>query len=393
MPDFLRATVPPEAHGLPGSCYTRESVLARERERIFWRRWIAAGRSSEIPAPGDFLAVTLGDESVLMVRGTDGAARAFYNVCRHRGARLCGEPAGRFPGRVQCPYHAWTYSLDGRLVAAPRTDGLDRFERTNYPLREVALTDWGGFLFLNLAPTPEPFEQALAGLARRFDAWGLPGLSAARRIEYEVRANWKLIVENYSECYHCPRVHPALARISPPDSGRNDLLAGPVLGGYMLLNHRGGSMTTSGRTARPPLPGVLGEERNRVYYYLVFPNLLLSLHPDYVMAHFLWPEGPRRTRVVCEWYFDPATMASPGFDASDATDFWDMTNRQDWHVCELTQLGVASRAFSPGPYTDAEGLLWAFDQEYRRAMAEPDGCGAGQAGDGTPLAERSAAVD
>lgn len=368
MPDFLSATVPPGARGLPGSSYTSEAVLATERERIFARRWVCVGRAARVPAPGDFLTVSLGDESLLIARGEDRALRAFYNVCRHRGARLCDEARGRLPGRIQCPYHAWSYGLDGRLLGAPKTEGLAEFALADHPLHPVALAAWEGFLFLNLTADAIPFERALAPLVGRFAAWGLTDLRCAHRIEYNVAANWKLIVENYSECYHCPRVHPALARLSPPDSGRNDLLAGPVLGGYMTLRHPGGSMTTSGRTDRPALPGITGHERERVYYYAVFPTLLLSLHPDYVMAHTLWPETPRRTRVVCEWHFHPSTIEGPGFDPSDAVEFWDLTNRQDWRVCEQTHLGVASRAFTPGPYTDAEGLLWAFDQEYLEAM-------------------------
>jgi Rieske 2Fe-2S family protein len=183
------------------------------------------------------------------------------------------------------------------------------------------------------------------------------------------------MVTNYSECYHCPLVHPALARISPPDSGRNDLSEGPFLGGYMTLNRPDGSMTLSGATPRPPLPGVAGRNRQRVYYYAIFPNLLLSLHPDYVMAHFLQPEGAGRTRILCEWYFDPETIARPDFDPQDAVAFWDLTNRQDWEVCERTQLGVGSRAFLPGPYADAEGLLWAFDRHYLQVMEGESGLG------------------
>jgi Rieske 2Fe-2S family protein len=368
MTDFRRAEVGPGARGLPGSCYTDEEVYRSELERIFARRWVCSGRGEQAPGEGDYFTAALGDESAVVVRGRDSALRAFFNVCRHRGSRLCEGPPGRFGRSIQCPYHGWTYGLDGRLLAARQMDGVPGFDPGEYPLHSVALAEWEGFVFLNLSPDPPPFEQVFAPLVGRFADWDLPALRAGARIEYEVSANWKLLVENYSECYHCPLAHPELTRLSPPESGRNDLREGPFLGGYMTLRHPGGSMTDSGQRCRPALGGLAAEALDRVYYYSIFPNLLLSLHPDYVMAHLLWPQGTRRTTVVCEWYFDPAVRSAPGFDPSDAVEFWDRTNRQDWRLCEQTQLGVASRAYVPGPYADAEGLLWAFDQEYRAAM-------------------------
>ncbi|NJM08879.1 aromatic ring-hydroxylating dioxygenase subunit alpha, partial [Candidatus Gracilibacteria bacterium] len=212
-----------------------------------------------------------------------------------------------------------------------------------------------------------PFEHSFAPLLGRFSA-GIAELRLGRRISYEVQANWKLIVQNYSECYHCPLIHPQLVEISPWRSGRNDLSAGPFLGGYMDLLHE--SMTSDGgHSARPTLPGLHDAELQRVYYYSIFPNLLLSLHPDYVMAHTLTPLSHERTLVTCEWYFDPQTMTKPGFDPADAVEFWDTTNRQDWHVCELSQRGIASRAYRPGPYAQAEGLLHAFDTYYLHVMS------------------------
>ncbi len=189
-------------------------------------------------------------------------------------------------------------------------------------------------------------------------------MQTARSLRYELACNWKLIFLNYSECYHCPLVHPQLDKLSPSDSGRNDLAEGAFLGGYSELRQPGTALTMSGRSSRPPLKGVDGVELDRVYYYTIFPSLLLSLHPDYVMVHYLKPLAPDRTEVVCAFLFDPQTIAQSGFDPSDAVDFWDMTNRQDWHVNELTQLGLRSRAYSPGPYSNAEGLLSAFDRHY-----------------------------
>ncbi len=368
MSTFVKASLSTAALTLPGRYFTDPEVYAAEQERIFAGRWVCTGRSEETAAPGDYVLATVADESLIIVRDGAGKLHAHFNVCRHRGTRMCEAPEGRFGETIQCPYHAWTYGLDGRLVAARHMQEAPGFRRADWPLRSAAVAEWEGFVFVNLAADPAPFAETFAPVLGRFAAWGIEGLRRGARITYEVAANWKLVIENYSECYHCPLIHPELVQLTPWQSGRNDLSEGPFLGGYMELTHD--SMTVDGASHRPPLGAVSGENLRRVYYYALFPNLLLSLHPDYVMAHTLWPDGPERTRVVCEWYFDPHTMAADGFDASDAVQFWDTTNRQDWHVCELSQLGVSSRAYTPGPYAQSEGLLWQFDQEYLRALGE-----------------------
>jgi Rieske 2Fe-2S family protein len=342
-------------------------VFALERERIFARSWICVGREAHIAAPGTFFTVEIAGENLIVTRDQQGAAHAFYNVCRHRGTRMCEQNAGMFKGSIQCPYHAWTYALDGTLVAARNMDDTPGFDRAEYPLREAHLAQFEGFLFVALQPE-RPFEEAFAPLFGRFARWQIDRLRPARRIAYDLACNWKLVFQNYSECYHCPVIHPQLERLSPSDSGRNDLTEGAFLGGYSTLRESGGSLTSSGRTSRAALPGINGEETARVYYYTLFPSLLLSLHPDYVMVHYVTPIDASHTHVVCEWLFDPQAMEAPGFDASDAVEFWDLTNRQDWHVNELTQLGIASRAYEPGPYSQQEGLLHAFDRHYLGVM-------------------------
>jgi Rieske 2Fe-2S family protein len=369
--DYRRPSVRDGARPLAGSYYTDPAVFREEQEWIFARHWVCVGRAEQVPVPGAYFEAQVAGESLLIVRGDDGLASAFYNVCRHRGARLCNRVQGRFPAAIRCPYHAWTYGLDGGLRTAPNMDGTEGFDRDDYPLARARLAEWEGFLFVGLDRAAEPFEEAFAPLAGKFAAWHLSGLREARRIDYDVRSNWKQVIENYSECYHCPPVHPQLCRLSPATSGRNDLTEGPFLGGYSTLNRAGGSLTTTGHTSRPPLGEVAGEDLARVYYYAIFPSLLLSLHPDYVMAHTLRPIEPGLTRVTCVWLFDPVTMAGPGFDPSDAVEFWDLTNRQDWEVCELAQLGARSRAYHPAPYSNAEGLLDAFDREYLRRLKGP----------------------
>jgi Rieske 2Fe-2S family protein len=214
-------------------------------------------------------------------------------------------------------------------------------------------------------------------------------LQPAKRIEYDVRANWKLIFENYSECYHCLGVHPELSKISPYDSAENDLTEGPFLGGFMRIA-KGRSLTMSGNGCalgiadasrardraparnRNPSQEIENDHdhdgKNRVFYYSIFPNMLLSLHPDYVMVHQLQPHSPERTLILCDWFFHPEAFKHNDFNPDDAIQFWDMVNGQDWHVCELSQQGISSRAYEPGPYSARESIPAAWDEYYLRKM-------------------------
>ncbi len=356
------------ARSLDARWYHAREVFAQEQERIFARDWICIGRTEQLERAGDFVLAEIAGESIIVARGADARVRAFYNVCRHRGTRLCTQASGRFAGSIQCPYHAWTYALDGTLLAARLMDDVPDFERADLPLRQAGVAMFDGFVFVSLAPQPEPFAHAFAQLIGRFARWKIGELRTARTIAYDVACNWKLVFQNYSECYHCPLVHPQLDKLSPSDSGHNDLREGPFLGGYSELRRPGGSLTTTGTSARAPLGDVGGDDLDRVYYYTIFPSLLLSLHRDYVMVHYVQPVAPDRTRVTCAWLFDASAIAAPGFDPGDAVDFWDVTNRQDWAINELTQLGTGSRAYVPGPYANAEGLLAAFDRHYLRQM-------------------------
>ncbi|HET7620566.1 MAG TPA: aromatic ring-hydroxylating dioxygenase subunit alpha [Gemmatimonadaceae bacterium] len=370
MATFLRTAEIPldRAFTLPGEYFTSPAIFAEERDSIFAARWLCVGRDDELPSPGDYFVRNVLGESIIVVRDNGGALSALYNVCRHRGSRLCEADQGHFAGTIRCPYHAWTYALDGRLLGAPSSADIPDFCADDYPLHRVALARWEGFLFINLADEPEEFGVAWAPLLDRFTRFNLPRLAAARTIEYDVRANWKLLFQNYSECYHCGPVHPSLARATPPTSGENDLVEGPFTGGFMVMNAGYESLTLTGRSCGLPVGDLPEEDMRRVYYYAIFPNMLLSLHPDYVMYHMLWPESPDRTRISCSWLFNPATLRDPRFDPADGIEFWDRTNREDWHICERSQLGVSSRAYRPGPYSKRETLPAQFDREVLRAL-------------------------
>jgi len=375
-------TFTPGARALAQRFFISPDIFAQEQEQIFSRYWMLIGHQSQIANTGDYFVPPspedcgVAGESLIIIRDQRGTIQGFYNVCRHRGTRLKEDACGH-ASTIQCPYHAWTYGLDGRLLGAPHMDEVPGFDKADYFLHPVNLALWEGFIFVNLANVPSASTQPgsytaldkwFARLGDRFSCWNLQNLRSAKRISYDVRANWKLMFENYSECYHCPGVHPMLSKVSPYDSAENDLTEGPFLGGSMKIN-KGRSLTMSGNACALAVKDKAeAEEKERVFYYSIFPNMLLSMHPEYVMVHQLWPQSPGRTLILCDWFFHPDAFGREGFRPEDAIEFWDMTNKQDWHVCELSQQGIASRAYEPGPYSSRENIPAAWDAYYLRVM-------------------------
>ena len=355
-----------EASMLPAHVFHDPRVFDFEQENWFAQTWLCVAREEEIAQPGSYMLARVVGESVAVLRERAGGINAFYNVCRHRGSTLLDPPAAGAPGativRIQCPYHAWIYDLDGSLKRAPHTDEIHDFVPHDEGLFPVRVDTWQGFVFVNLDADAPPLLDYLADLPAAVARYPIASLRRARRIEYEVGANWKVIGENYSECLHCPGVHPQLNRLSPYDRGWNLEASGPWAGGWMELVDSADTMSVDGDShGRPLLAGIGEDNARRVYYIVLWPNMLLSLHPDYVMTHQVWPLDAERSHVVCEWLFDPSTMAKPGFDPSDAVDFWDLTNRQDWAVCERQQEGTRSRSYVPGRYSLMEDMVHAFD--------------------------------
>ena len=357
-------TFPPGAKTLAQEYFVSPEIFAREQKTIFSAQWVCVGHQSQLARAGDYFVAAVAGESLIVARSQEDAIHGFYNVCRHRGTRLCEDAHGH-SAAIRCPYHAWTYALDGRLIGAPHMEAAPGFERAEHSLHPVRLALWEGFIFINLARDSPPLATVFAPLLAKFSHWNLPRLRSARRIEYDVSANWKLIFENYSECYHCPGVHPMLSKVSPSDSAENDLCEGPFLGGFMAIT-QGGSLTMSGEACALPVGDMREEDHARVFYYSIFPNLLLSMHPDYVMVHQIWPLAPARTRILCDWFFHPEAFDRADFRPEDAIEFWDVTNQQDWHVCELSQQGISSRVYQPGPYSPRESIPAAWDREYLR---------------------------
>jgi Rieske 2Fe-2S family protein len=348
----------PLERSLPGPSFTAEAAFAREREAILFADWFCVGREESLTGPGDYLTADVAGESILVVRGADGpggSLAGFYNLCRHRGSRLVpvagsqpdgdGARSGCAGTAIRCPYHGWTYGLDGSLRSAPFLPDLRRY-RGRLALHPVAVTTWGGFVFARLDAGGGPLADQLNGADGRLAAYPLAELRSARRLVYRVAANWKVILENYNECYHCGPIHPELCDLIPAfrHGGGSDLDwdAG--------IRHRDGTytFTLTGTTRRAPFPGLPESEITRHRGELILPNLMLSLSADHVAAFTLWPHDAGHTTVLCDFLFHPAEIARDDFDPSDAVEFWDLVNRQDWLICEQVQDGMGSRMFTAG---------------------------------------------
>ena len=362
-PDEIAAVRRPfrSATLLPGRAYHDPAIWDFEREQWFFRDWVCVARAEEVPEPGAFVRRDFLGEDVLIVRGRDGLVRAFFNVCRHRGTCVA-EPASGKAVRFQCPYHAWIYDLEGRLIRTKHMEDVADFEHETFGLRPIRLEEWQGFLFLCFSEETPPLRRYMgdwfdhhAGFGRDYGRLG-----RAARLEYDVAANWKIVAENYSECYHCPAVHPLLNQLTPYDLGEDFEPSGPWKGGWMLFADGFQTMSMDGdRHGRPLLPGTSEADARRIFYYILWPNLIVSVHPDYVLTHQAWPDGPERSHVVCDLYVDRDDIGC--LDVSDAVEFWDLTNRQDYHVVELQQRGTASRSWDAGRFSNQEAAVHAFD--------------------------------
>ena len=356
---------------LPATAYTSAEVLAWERRHLFAGAWTCLGRLEELlPAdldgkPATQRAVMVGDVSALLTRadaaGDGSGVRLFANTCRHRAHELLPEDGASTRRSVTCPYHAWSYDLAGSLVAAPGYRDEPGFDPAAYSLVELPVETWSGWVFghgLHPLGHPDvvPFAAYLGDLDGIVAAYRPADLRLADRHAYEVAANWKIVAENYHECYHCPLIHPELCQVTPPTSGDNYDLPGAWVGGSMVLRDGMATMSLTGESDGNPIPGV---SPTAVEYVHLLPDLIISAHPDYVMTHRLVPLAPNRTWVECSWYLLPwndGTLPDPEY----AVEFWDITNRQDWAACESVQRGLESPHYAPGPFSPSEDAVQRF---------------------------------
>jgi Rieske 2Fe-2S family protein len=373
MSDLVRLQDEVRARGgsvpamLPAVAYTSEEVLAWERRNLFAGGWTCLGRLDELlPAaledgkPATQRAVMVGDVAALLTRAGD-RVRMFANTCRHRAHELLPDGAASDRRSVVCPYHAWSYDLAGDLVAAPGYRDEPGFDAASYSLVELPVEVWCGWVFGHALhplgdPDVVPFADYLGELDGIVAAYAPASLALAERHSYEIAANWKIVAENYHECYHCPLIHPELCQVTPPTSGDNYDSPGAWVGGSMVLREGMATMSLTGESNGLPIPGV---SPTAVEYLHLLPNLLISPHPDYVMTHRLVPLAPNRTWIECSWYLLPAADGSVP-DPTYAVEFWDLTNRQDWAACESVQRGLESPHYAPGPFSPREDAVERF---------------------------------
>jgi glycine betaine catabolism A len=364
-----------EARTLPGAAYASAEVFAWERAHFLDGSWVCVGRAADLPRPGDQRAVAAG---ILLVRDADGALRGWFNACRHRGHELLPPGGTRSARAIRCPYHDWVYGLSGECRATPRfgKDTGATPARAGFGLVPARVEEWHGWVFANVSGTAPPLAGQLGNAAVVVDGYGTERLRAGATHTYEVAANWKILVENYLECYHCAPIHPELCRVTPPDSGRGYPVApvGSWVGGPLALAEGAETMSLDGRSLGVRIPGLPPGREREVGYAALLPTLLVSPHPDYVMTHRLEPLAADRTRVECSWLFPPEAFDRPGFDPAYAAGFWDLVNRQDWAACESVQRNAGSPGWRPGPFspweTDVHAVMAAVARGYATGRLE-----------------------
>lgn len=354
---------------LPSAVYTSEKIYELELERIFYKRWLAICHSSRFEKAGDVIIRNIGKKSILIVKGEDGKLRAFHNVCRHRGARLIEDEKN--VKAIQCPYHAWTYKLDGELIGCPDMDMYSKgteFEKTDYPLYSVKLEVWGGFIWINLDPNSEPLRMYLGDFAGKFAKYQTEKLTwVGSQGHYDVECNWKSMLENFNECYHCPEVHPETLKkyyrdFKPADHSK-------IEGPYVMLQWRdcpwdGAPLKLSDGASQQRLD--LGSEDSRMQWLpLVFPNFQFTFTPDWVMTLAAWPSGPNKLKLDIEIY---AYEWSAAADYSEMIRIQDLVTRQDIRICQLQHQGLQSEVFNGCKFNSLEESIYRFQKLYVDAM-------------------------
>ena len=361
--------------GLPRAAYMDRSWYDREMATIFARQWVMVGRAGDFPA-GKMRRVTVGAASVIVLREAGGRLVAWHNSCPHRGSELCRdqeEPVGKL---VRCPYHAFAFAADdGRLVSTGHAVPTDDFDRDAHGLKPVHTRVWNGFLFLNLAPDPGPVW-ADVGL-KTLDNWPMDSLQTGHHWETDLACNWKAFWENYSECLHCPGIHPELCAMVPV-YGTGIMGASEALGWtpddpvHPNLREGAGTWTPDGKPCGPVFPGLTEAEQRAGYSFVtLWPSAYVVAHVDYVRSVRIVPTGPETTRLIAEWHFAPETLAQSGFDAAAVAAFARTVMEQDGAASEMNQRGMRSPAFTAARLMPEEYEIHRFQQWVLAEMEGP----------------------
>jgi len=361
--------------GLPRAAYLDPGWYDREMATIFARQWVMVGRAADFSV-GTMRRVTVGAAPVIVVRDPSGGLAAWHNSCPHRGSELCRAAVEEVGKLIRCPYHAFAFAAsDGRLVSTAHAVPTGDFDRAAHGLKPVALQVWNGFVFLNLASDPGPLW-ADVGLDT-LDNWPMGGLVTGHHWEVEIGCNWKAFWENYSECLHCPGIHPELCDLVPVYGqgimGRNEAL-GWTPHDPVAANLRAGaqSWTADGAACGPVFAGLTEAERRAGYTFVtLWPSTYVVAHVDYVRAVRIVPLGPERTGLIAEWFFAPETLAQPGFDAAEVAAFAKIVMVQDGAASEMNHRGMRSPAFTAARLMPEEYEIHRFHQWVRNEMEVP----------------------
>jgi Rieske 2Fe-2S family protein len=356
--------------GLPREAYVAAGWYEREMATVFSRQWICVGRISDF-LPGTMRRVTLGAAPVI-VCNSGGQISAYHNVCRHRGSELCSDETTRLGKLVTCPYHAWAFAADdGRLVSTGFAKPTADFRREDHGLLPVASRVWNGFLFLNTSKAPGDLWSDVP--LSTLDNWPMASLVTGHRWEKELACNWKIFWENYSECLHCPGIHPELCDMVPIYAygimGPSEALGWtPEQPPSRNLKPGAETWTASGKPCGPVFPSLSEAERQAGYTFVtLWPSVYIVAHVDYVRSVRLEPLSPQRTRLVAEWHFPKATLAQPGFDAAAVAGFAKLVMAQDGEAAEMNQRGLQSPAFQHGRLMPEE---YEIDRFHRWLLTE-----------------------
>jgi len=370
--------------GLDRAFYTDPAIFALEMERVVAPGWLFVAHESRIPRPGDYITYQVGDEPLILIRGHDGRVRALFNLCRHRGSKICREPCGTVK-KLVCPYHQWVYETDGRLISARLMP--DEFDAGEFGLLPARVHVYEGLVFLSLADEPLPFPAPEKPWLAPYD---LGHAKVAHVAAYDVRANWKIVVENFLECYHCTTVHPEYSRAmagvgssflsreeAAREAGRDHEATRAEVARLGLdpdaprLPFRHGVCTQS-LDGRPVAP-LMGRHRDYDGTMLglwITDTLEMEANPDHVVAFRFTPLAADRTDVEVSWLVRGDAVEGTDYDRERLIPFWKITGEQDWSICEAVQAGVTARHYRPGPLSRAEHGSRAFLQRYLARLAD-----------------------
>ncbi|WP_458526860.1 aromatic ring-hydroxylating oxygenase subunit alpha [Onishia taeanensis] len=363
---------------LPQPFYNDARLFALDMQEIFEKEWLFAAMTCEIPAKGNYVTLEVGDNSIILVRGAAGEVHGFHNVCRHRGSRLCLKEKGKV-AKLVCPYHQWTYELDGRLLFAGSDMGED-FDLAAYGLKPIHVQVGGGMIYVSLAEAPTPIDDFMAGLDEYLAPYQMDDIQVAAESSIIEEANWKLVIENNRECYHCNGAHPELLNSLQEFDDSDDPRATPAYRALVArkqadweaagvpwrLTHLGRrnrltrtpllagtvSMTLDGAPACQKLMGRLPNADMGSLRILHLPNSWNHFMGDHAVVFRVLPLGPQKTLVTTKWLVHKDAVAGVDYDPDALRKVWDATNDQDRRLAEENQRGVNSKGYQPGPYSE-----------------------------------------